>query len=49
MSVGKGREQWGLMVSYYEACKHQPLMPVVSINVPGPMFSAKAVFTFSEM
>jgi hypothetical protein len=36
------------MVGYCEACNCHPLMPTVNDNVPGLIYSDKAVFTLSE-
>jgi hypothetical protein len=45
----RGGEGAGLItVGYYETCKHQPLLPNINDNVPGLMYSDKAVFTLME-
>jgi hypothetical protein len=48
LSVGEGEGDGVITVSYYGACKHQSFMPTVHDNVPGLMYSEKAVFTLSE-
>jgi hypothetical protein len=46
VSERKGAEV--IMAGYYEACKHQPLMPIVNDNVPSLVYSDKAVFTLCK-
>jgi hypothetical protein len=33
------------MVTYYVACKHQPMIPTVNDSMPSLVFTNKAVFT----
>jgi hypothetical protein len=46
--LGSEFRQGEIMSGYYVACKHQLMISTVNNNVPGPMFSDKTVFTFSE-
>jgi hypothetical protein len=46
VSVDEGNGAGVIMVGYYDACKHQPLMPAVNDNVPGLMYSDKAVLAY---
>lgn len=49
IDCGKGSGATVIMVSHYEAWKHQHLVPTVNNNPPHLMYSHKAVGSLSEM